>query len=401
MKRIILTSLIICSYLISVGQVSGRCAHCPPSPKTQNGKVLSSNGTSFQWATPSSSEIYDGNGITLNNDSVNLGGFLNTSTEIGISSNPIIIDGYIDSSFVGLGISNDVFGTGYSGVGMARVDTTTSDIYFLGTIKNNAQKYKQSIYGIVAAGNNSSDAFMDISVGHQKWIVVTTDGGGVGIDTTGLEIDTNETWTHGKLAIYPNSKGGGLEVEDGDITVEGGSVGIGTTTPSGLLDIISGGSRLLFDQTNEISNTYFNGGDDQIYLDGTNHQLRFYVNDQSSYLQTANSFAYYNGSFTIGNLGGSGSGYVTVDNDGLLGFSAPAGITVSKGSFSQVGTATTTFTVSLGATLSSTAYQVNVTPTAALSAALFYVTNKTTTTFDVMYLAGLTGTVTFDWVVSK
>jgi len=30
-----------------------------------------------------------------------------------------------------------------------------------------------------------------------------------------------------------------------------------------------------------------------------------------------------------------------------------------------------------------------VTPTSALSAALFYVTNKTTTTFDVTYLAGI------------
>lgn len=72
----------------------------------------------------------------------------------------------------------------------------------------------------------------------------------------------------------------------------------------------------------------------------------------------------------------------------------------SAGSFSQVGTATTTFTVSIGKTQSNATYKVNVTPTAALSAALFYVTNKTTTTFDVVYLAGLTGTVTFDWTVT-
>lgn len=71
--------------------------------------------------------------------------------------------------------------------------------------------------------------------------------------------------------------------------------------------------------------------------------------------------------------------------------------TVKSGSFSGVGTATTTFTVTFGGTQADANYQVNVTPTAALSAALFYVTNKTTTTFDVVYLAGLTGTVTFDW----
>lgn len=70
-----------------------------------------------------------------------------------------------------------------------------------------------------------------------------------------------------------------------------------------------------------------------------------------------------------------------------------------SGSFSGVGTATTTFTVTFGGTQPNSTYKVNVTPTATLSAALFYVNNKTTTTFDVVYLAGLTGTVTFDWVL--
>jgi len=70
------------------------------------------------------------------------------------------------------------------------------------------------------------------------------------------------------------------------------------------------------------------------------------------------------------------------------------------GSFSGVGTATTVFTVTIGRTMANTTYKVNVTPTSVLSAALFYVTNKTTTTFDVTYMAGLTGTVTFDWILS-
>lgn len=70
---------------------------------------------------------------------------------------------------------------------------------------------------------------------------------------------------------------------------------------------------------------------------------------------------------------------------------------IISNSFSQVGTATTVFTVTIGSTLPSAVYQVNLTATAALSAAAYYVTNKTTTTFDVTYLAGLTGTVTFDW----
>jgi hypothetical protein len=70
---------------------------------------------------------------------------------------------------------------------------------------------------------------------------------------------------------------------------------------------------------------------------------------------------------------------------------------IVAGNFSQVGTATTTFTVTIGTTQANTNYKVNVTPTALLSAAAFFVTNKTTTTFDVVYAAGLTGTVTFDW----
>ncbi len=72
-----------------------------------------------------------------------------------------------------------------------------------------------------------------------------------------------------------------------------------------------------------------------------------------------------------------------------------------SGSYSNSVTAIATFTVTIGSTMPNTSYKVNVTPTAALSAALFYVTNKTTTTFDVVYLAGLTGTVTFDWSIKQ
>lgn len=70
------------------------------------------------------------------------------------------------------------------------------------------------------------------------------------------------------------------------------------------------------------------------------------------------------------------------------------------GSFSTTGSATTTFTVTTGVTEPNTSYKVNVTPTSILSSALFYVNNKTATTFDVVYLSGLTGTVSFDWVLT-
>jgi hypothetical protein len=81
-----------------------------------------------------------------------------------------------------------------------------------------------------------------------------------------------------------------------------GNVGIGITTPQGILDVVSGSSRLLLDQTNKITNISHNGGDDQIYLDGTNHTIRMYANDQSSYYQDANSFRLSNGGLYVNSL---------------------------------------------------------------------------------------------------
>lgn len=68
-----------------------------------------------------------------------------------------------------------------------------------------------------------------------------------------------------------------------------------------------------------------------------------------------------------------------------------------SGNYSGSGTATTTFTVTIGQTQPNTTYKVFPVPTNTLSAVMFFVTNKTTTTFDVTFATGLTGTVAFDW----
>jgi len=73
---------------------------------------------------------------------------------------------------------------------------------------------------------------------------------------------------------------------------------------------------------------------------------------------------------------------------------------VLAGSYSTTATAQTTFTVTIGSTMANTNYKVNVTPSGVLTAAVFYVSNKTTTTFDVTYLSALTGAVSFDWIVA-
>jgi len=71
---------------------------------------------------------------------------------------------------------------------------------------------------------------------------------------------------------------------------------------------------------------------------------------------------------------------------------------VIGGSATATVTAVTTFVVSPGTQANNT-YQVAITPSNALSAALYYVTNKTTTSFDVVFADPLTGTVAFDWIL--
>jgi len=83
----------------------------------------------------------------------------------------------------------------------------------------------------------------------------------------------------------------------------------------------------------------------------------------------------------------------------LKGVTSPIKNVVSS-SVSTTGTATTVFTVTIGSTRPNNTYKVTATPSNVLSCALFYINNKTTTTFDVVYLAGLTGAVAFDWILT-
>lgn len=74
-----------------------------------------------------------------------------------------------------------------------------------------------------------------------------------------------------------------------------------------------------------------------------------------------------------------------------------------SGSYSTTGAATTSFVVTIGATMPNTTYKVNVTPTSSVAADRFFVSqaSKTTTQFTVTYLTPLTGSVTFDWSVFR
>lgn len=70
------------------------------------------------------------------------------------------------------------------------------------------------------------------------------------------------------------------------------------------------------------------------------------------------------------------------------------------GTKTATGTATTTFTVAIGHTMANTNYSATAEGSNLLSSAVHWTTNKTTTTFDVVYATGLTGTVVFDWAVT-
>lgn len=74
---------------------------------------------------------------------------------------------------------------------------------------------------------------------------------------------------------------------------------------------------------------------------------------------------------------------------------------VISGSVSATGSATTTFTVTLGAAQPNNTYKVQVTPTSSIAVGGFYITNKTLTTFQIVYPSGITGLATWDYSVMR
>jgi len=71
-----------------------------------------------------------------------------------------------------------------------------------------------------------------------------------------------------------------------------------------------------------------------------------------------------------------------------------------KGTYSTTATASTSFTVPIGQTMANTNYVAVPVATNTLSAVLFSVQNKTTTTFDIVVSTGLTGAVSYDFTIT-
>lgn len=72
---------------------------------------------------------------------------------------------------------------------------------------------------------------------------------------------------------------------------------------------------------------------------------------------------------------------------------------VYHGNSTTTGTATTTVTVTIGSTMSGTNYFISITPRDLLTAINYYISAKTTTTFDITFTTAVTGSINFDWIV--
>lgn len=92
---------------------------------------------------------------------------------------------------------------------------------------------------------------------------------------------------------------------------------------------------------------------------------------------------------------------INTDSLSIVAYSQLLAIKQVKGTFSATGTASTSFTVTLPSTLANSSYIVSVMPTSLLSATGYYITGRSTTQFTINYVTGLTGSVTFEYSITK
>jgi len=100
-----------------------------------------------------------------------------------------------------------------------------------------------------------------------------------------------------------------------------------------------------------------------------------------------------------GLLPGSASDSLLTIQSGVVKRMTLEGIGVFNANHTATGTATTAFTVTLPTTQPDATYSVSIMPKNALSATGWYISARTTTTFTVTYLTGLTGAVDFDYII--
>lgn len=76
-------------------------------------------------------------------------------------------------------------------------------------------------------------------------------------------------------------------------------------------------------------------------------------------------------------------------------------INLKSGSVSQAVTSATSVVVTFGGTQTDANYHIVITPTSDIGETAHKVTSKTTTTFTVTYASAITGTLSFDWILTR
>lgn len=279
---------------------------------------------------------------------------------------------------------------------------------------------------LIASANNDILVGLDINP-------TFTNGAFTGVKNVGLRVNTGQILAPDGTNALPtysfssdpatgiNAAGfGAMALVTGGVTglyINGS--GFRFSTGRAFADSQTGNAWLKFTAVNatgnDPNNNYFsflNGGTTvapQITATGTDANINFVINAKGTGRVVLNGGITGTASTTASSSLNMPSGVAPttpvngdVWNDGTNLKTTSLGVnqTILKGvngSFSVSATAQTAFVVTFGGTQPNATYQVFVTPTNALSAASLYVVSKTTTTFTVTFLTGLTGTVSFDW----
>lgn len=303
-------------------------------------------------------EFSSGNSLIFNSPLVN------TSGTVDLPAATTSVDGYLSSTdwntfnnkastaslssylpLTGGTLSGALTGTTATFNSVAIPVTSSSSV---GVIKQGSQVLLHTSN----LGGANQNIFLGIDAGNFTNNATSGIASNIGIGTNALS-----ALTTGYKNIYVGSPSGG-SITTGFNNIMLGSGLYGITTGSG--NTILGGKSVSY--SNESNIIALNSGDTQRALfDGTEW--------------------FFDSDLTV-------NGIVTATNIPF------------KGTYSTTGSATTTFTVTIGQTMANTDYIALPVATNTLSAVTFSVQNKTTTTFDIVVTSGLTGAVAYDFIIN-
>lgn len=340
--------------------------------------ALNSFGQTYNFNGKQTFKTTVGIGTYSPSEKLDINGQVNLDSVIKFRTLPIIYKG--DSASYSFGISNLATDTSYTfgrgdtaynhslSIGFENIATDSS---FCFGIKDTASAYSSSI-GLGNYANNYSTA-----VGLQD-----------SVSNGGVTVGNANRWVDRSIVVGTNNTfiiNGATVVGDNNTLINDNSIVLGRNLIGevGVTDVVMIGEGN--------SSTYQNGIEPPAIILAAGSNI--------IEVGSSSGTSYYFNPISIKD-GSEGDGKVfTSDVNGVGSWQTLSKI-AATGQISQALVAATTITVTIS-TQPSNAYQVSITPTNALSAALFYVTNKTTTSFDVMYLAGITGTVAFDYALIK